>query len=177
MTPRRPVLTGFLVALILLLTLTAHSTRAQSQEKMYTLMIINFAKSIHWPPNGTEGKFVIGVLEYPPLASELKLAAQTSKINGRSLEIRELTSPEESQGCNIIFLPAYKAKWLTRIIQQIPSQPTLIVSNKSEVARNGGAINFVLRDGKLNYEINCNAIEKRGMKVSTSLKTSGIVIQ
>jgi hypothetical protein len=165
------------VALFTLSSLLPNALFAQSQEKVYSLMILNFAKTINWPTTGTEGKFIIGVLEYPPLAAELRATAQTSRINGKMIEIRELTSPEESRGCQILFLPAYKAKWLPRIIESIPVQPTLIVSNKSDVARNGGGINFTLVNGKLNYEINCKAIEKRGMKISTVLKSNGIIIQ
>jgi hypothetical protein len=165
------------VTLFTVLTFISGPLMAQSQEKIYSLMILNFAKTINWPVTGTESKFIIGVLEYPPLVSELKMTSQNTKINGKLVEIRELTSPEESKGCQIVFLPAYKAKWLSRIIQHIPVQPTLIVSNKSDVARNGGGINFALVDGKLNFEINCKAIEKRGMKVSAALKSNGILIQ
>jgi hypothetical protein len=130
------------VSLFTLINLLPGSLAAQSQEKIYSLMILNFAKSINWPTNGTESKFIIGVLEYPPPVTELKATAQTARINGKLVEIRELASPEESKGCQIVFLPAYKAKWLPRIIENIPVQPTLIISNKSDVARNGGGINL-----------------------------------
>jgi hypothetical protein len=165
------------VSLVYALCLVPGCLAAQSQEKIYSLMILNFARTINWPTTGTEAKFIIGVLEYPPLVSELKATTQATRINGKTIEIRELSSPEESKGCQIVFLPAYKGKWLPRILQNVPFQPTLIVSNKSDVARSGGGINFTLVDGKLNYEINCKAIEKRGMKISTSLKSNGIVVQ
>ena len=139
-------------------------------------MILNFAKTIYWPLSPNENKFIIGVLEYPPLVTELRQSMTTLKINGRSLIIRELASPEEAMGCNIVFLPAYKGKLLSKLVVVLDKQPTLIVSNKPGIARNGGGINFVLINGKLNYEINCAAIEKRGMKVSTAIKSTGIIV-
>jgi hypothetical protein len=166
-----------LLVTLFTLSLLPGSLAAQSQEKIYSLMILSFAKTIKWPTIGTENKFIIGVLEYPPLVTELKATAQNIRINGKIVEIRELASPEESKGCQILFLPAYKAKWLPRIIESIPVQPTLIVSNKADVARNGGGINFTLENGKLNYEINCRAIEKRGMKISAALRSNGTLIQ
>jgi hypothetical protein len=53
----------------------------------------------------------------------------------------------------------------------------LIVSNKADVARKGGGISFILINGKLSYEINVKAIEKRGMKVSSALKSSATIVQ
>lgn len=168
----------FAVIVLVLINFLPGTLTAQSQEKIYSLMILNFAKTINWPTTGTETKFIIGVVEYPPLVAELKATVQSStRINGKTVEIRELVSPEEARGCQILFLPAYKAKWLPRIIQNIPVQPTLIVSNKSDVARSGGGINFTLTNGKLNYEINCKAIEKRGMKISAALKSTGTIVQ
>jgi len=139
-------------------------------------MLLNFARNIHWPlPNS--GHFVIGVLEYPPLVEELKSVTRTVKINGRNVQVKPLTNPADVKGCQIVFLPAYKARWLASVLKTIPNEATLIVSNKAGMARNGGAINFILLEGKLNYEINCNAIEKRGLKVSNALKSAGILVQ
>lgn len=149
---------------------------AQSQEKIYALMLLNFARNIDWPATNS-GHFVIGVLEYLPLVEELKSVTRTVKINGRTLNVKPLTNPFDVKGCQIVFLPAYKARWLTPVLETIPSEATLIVSNKAGLARNGSAINFILLEGKLNYEINCDAIEKRGLKVGKALKTTGILIE
>jgi hypothetical protein len=156
--------------------LSHHVLPAQSQERIYSLMLLNFAKTINWPSPG-ENKFVIGILEYPPLVTELKAACQNSANSGRTFEIREVTDPQRASGCHILFLPAYKAKALPLIIEQIPTAPTLIVSNKADVARKGGGISFILINGKLSYEINVKAIEKRGMKVSSALKSSATIVQ
>jgi hypothetical protein len=162
---------------IILAFFSTFTAAAQSQEKIYSLLILNFAKGIHWPaPGGHHDAFVIGVVDYPPLVAELTAVTEKTKINGKRMIVKPVSDLKESPGCHILFLPAYKAKLLPAVIAQIPTHPTLIVCNKSDAARKGAGINFLLLDGKLNYEINCVEIEKRGMKVSSTLKSAGRIV-
>jgi hypothetical protein len=164
------------IAVTLFFSLAVVSTEAQSQEKVYSIMIMNFAKGMKWPSQSSKGNFVIGVLEYPPLVTELESRAQTFKIGNRKVEIREFDSPADVNGCHILFLPAYKAKRLPDVLVRIGNSPTVVVTNKMDYARKGAGINFVLVDGKLKFEINSKSIEKLGVKVSSDLKGMGIVV-
>jgi len=150
---------------------------AQSQEKVYTLLMLNFARGIQWPDASQNDNFVIGVFEYPPLASELNNAASTTKIGNRKIVVKEFTRADDIQDCHILFVPAYKARSLDAVLNKVGSDPTLIVTNKSDLAKKGSGVNFILVEGKLRYEINCKSIEKRGMKISANVKGMGIVVE
>jgi hypothetical protein len=51
--------------------LFSFSAHAQSQEKVYSTLILNVAKGIQWPQGHAEKELVIGVVEYAPLQDEL----------------------------------------------------------------------------------------------------------
>jgi hypothetical protein len=150
--------------------------QAQSQEKVYSHLILNLSRGILWPSAASSGNFVIGVLEYGPLASELATAVGVLKIGSRKVEIKELASVDDVKECNVLFIPAYKAKALTGVLTRLGTYPTLIITNKMDMAKKGSGVNFLLVDGKLKYEINCKSIEERGMKISASIKGMGIVV-
>jgi hypothetical protein len=162
--------------LVIILALSNHLALAQSQEKVYASLILNFTKGIVWPENSQTSAFVVGIYEYPPLAAELKNLSETFRANGKKIVIREVSRMDEIEACNVLFIPAYKAKLLPSILNKFPATPTLIVTNKADAAKLGSGVNFVLVDGKLKYEINCKAIEKRGMKISANVKGLGIVL-
>jgi hypothetical protein len=166
-----------LILLMCVFPVNALYDNTQSQEKVYTLLMMNFAKGIQWPNASQQGNFVIGVFEYPPLAAELTNAAGSTKIGNRKIEVKEFTRAEDVSSCHILFIPAYKARAFDAILSKIGPQPTLIVTNKMDLARKGSGVNFVLKDGKLRYEINCRSIEKRGMKVSSNVKGMGIIVE
>ena len=66
------------------------NTNGQSQERIYSQLILNLSRGILWPNPPSTEKFVIGVLEYPPLAAELVNAAVTFKIGARKVEVKEI---------------------------------------------------------------------------------------
>jgi hypothetical protein len=165
-----------IVGMLLICVLHPIASASQSQEKIYAHLILNLSRGIVWPDAAGAEKFIIGVLEYAPLASELNTAATTLKIGSRKVEVRELSSIDEVVGCHVLFIPAYKAKGLTGALTKLGSNPTLIITNKMDLAKKGSGVNFLLVDGKLKYEINCKSIEERGMKISASIKGMGIVV-
>src|SRR5688500_16785229 len=169
---KEKLVVAFMAALVMLSNVAA----AQSQEKAYALLMINFIKGIQWPDNAGEDKFVLGVLEYPPLAAELAAAIKSGRA-GRQIEIREFESPGDVSKCHMVFIPAYKAKQLGPLTSKFGNMPTLVVTNKFDLARKGSHINFLIVDGKLRYEINCKSIEKRGMKIASNIKGLGIIVE
>jgi hypothetical protein len=166
----------FILLTLIMFGLPSNDGMAQSQEKNYATLILNFSRGIVWPSGNSEGNFVIGVFEYPPLATELILATSNIKINNRKIVVKEFNSIDEVQGCNILFVPAFKAKALTNILTEVGSEPVLIVTNKFDLARRGSGVNFTLVDGKLKYEINSKSIEARGLKISAGIKGMGIEV-
>jgi hypothetical protein len=163
--------------LMVFLMLYPSYVRPQSQEKIYSALMLNFARGIQWPDARTSGSFVIGVLEYPPLAAELNATTASVKVGNRKIEVKEFARPEEVGECHMLFIPAYKARTLPDVLNKVGTQATLIITNKMDYAREGSGVNFLLVEGKLRYEINCRSIESRGMKISANVKGMGIIVE
>lgn len=147
----------------------------QSQEKIYSVTMLNFARGMEWP-RSSQDHFIIGVLGYPPLAAELKLTASNAKVGNRKILVREYASADEIKACDMLFIPAFKSRSFDNVLERIKDEPILIVSNKTDFARKGAGINLLLLEGKLKYEINSGSIEKRGIKISSNVKKFGIEI-
>lgn len=176
---RRPITLKKLIVITLLAvtTLAEYNAQAQSQEKVYSTLILSFLKGVQWPATASNENFIVGVLEYPPLAAELNTTSASTKIGSKTIKVKEFTNADEVGGCHILFIPAYKAKLLSTVLAKIGSGPTLIITNKIDMTKKGSNVNFVLVDGKLRYEMNTASIEKRGMKISANLKGMGILVQ
>jgi len=148
----------------------------QSQEKEYAIIMLNFARGIQWP-DASSKKFTIGVLNYPPLVAELNQVFTAAKLGNKKIEILEYSSTDDIDHCEMLFVPAFKSRSFEAILTKVGSKPILILTNKADMARKGSGVNFIFSEGKLNYEINCRTIEKRGLKIPASIKGSGIVIE
>lgn len=169
--PKSYLLLPFLFVFIFSLT----QAYSQSQDKAYALMINNFTKNIQWPTNSS-ASFVIGVLAYQPLAQELKAATAQRKVGNKDIVIKEITSIDDAADCQMIFIPAFKSKTLLAAQTKYKKSPLLIITNKPGLAQQGSGINFILKDGKVQFEINATSIEAHGLKVSGTLKGLGILV-
>ena len=99
------------------------------------------------------------------------------KVGNRKISVKEFFAADEVSNCQILFIPAFKARLLQPILEKLGLQPILIITNKPDSALKGSGVNLILVEGKLRYEINCKSIEKRGMKISANVKGMGIVVE
>jgi hypothetical protein len=153
------------------------NTSAQSQEKIYAVMLLNFARGIQWPQHVVADHFTIGVFQYPPLHTELNQVMANIKIDNKPVKIIDLSSTTEIPKCQVIFIPAFKSKVLIKALADYDTQSILFITNAIGSAKKGSGINFILSDGKLKYEINSVSIERRGLKISSTVRRLGVEVE
>lgn len=161
---------------ILSLFLSVGLTSAQD-DMFKALFIYNFTKDIQWPDTYAQGDFVIGVMGASPIVEELEKIALKKKVGVQTMVIKKLNTTADIGKCNIVFLPAAKSSMLSSVITAVKGKPTLIISDKPGLAKEGAGINFVMVDGKQKFEINTTAITSSGLKITTFLINLGIKVQ
>ena len=64
-----------------------------------------------------------------------------------------------------------------RVIAKVKGKSTLVVTDKSGMAKQGASINFVSIDNKQKFELNKSNLAKMDLKVSSSLVQLAIVVE
>lgn len=149
---------------------------AQTQDKVLTVFVLNFAKYTQWPETMTNGNFVIGVSGTTTVAEELRLVSGSKAIGNQKIQVKEIRTSKDYFGCHLVFIADDQSSAVPDVVSKLSAEPTLIVTERSGLAKKGGGISFLQADGKLRFEINRSAIEKKGLKVSSSLINLGNVV-
>ena len=167
-----------LINSFLLLLLVINCTEiVQAQEaKIKTLFIYNFVRHIEWPTEYRKGDFIIGILGSSAITAPLQQLSKTKRIGSQPIVVKRINSANEIKKCNVLYLPRSKNKELPAILSKLKSKSTLVITERSGQAKRGAAISFVLRDGKLKFEISKKNILAHKMKVSGSLLKLGIQV-
>lgn len=163
------ILVGFLL-------LSSQPGASQSQEKIYAVMMLNFAKGMQWPAAYSKGDVVIGVFGYPPLVAEMRSTLSKVRINNRTVRVKEYSSIDEIESVHMLFVPAFKARSFESIVNKVTGSPTLLITNKPGYARKGAGVNFLFLNGTVKYELNASSVESRGTRVSSNVKGLGIIV-
>jgi len=163
----------FVIIILSLLAFDSYSQYARLQSGY----IYNFCKYIEWEEAYQTGDFIIGVIGDSPIIPELRKLASAKKINNQKIVIREYANANEILQCHIIFIPKDKSNNIKEIKNKVSSFCTLLISEKKGLAKAGSAINFVIIDGKLKFELNKSNATKYGIKVSSTLESLAIIVK
>jgi len=167
-----------LLAMLVLRGLYSGNCHAQETDyKAYTLFIYNFMKYVEWPEAQSKGDFVLAVMGDSPITKELQTLASTKKLKGRNIVIKKVDTPEQAEGCQLLFVPNSKSNMVKTLKDQTKDKPILIVGEREGLAKKGAGLSFVtLDDDELKFDINKKEIEQHQLKISSSLLSLGIVV-
>ena len=163
---------------VLCQALHVHAARP-SEYEVKAVFLYNFAKFVEWPEKAlpdTATSLIIGILGDDPF-DDAFASIQDKQVKGRRLVIRRFTEFKDLQSCHILFVSTSEQKHLSQIIEHLDGSSTLMVSEIAHFTQNGGMINFILQENKVRFEINVDAAEQVGLKLSAKLLKLARIVQ
>jgi len=160
--------------------LMASAQTSMSEYQLKALFLCNFVKYVDWPSGamqGTTGPIVIGVLGEDNFSSNLKQAVEGKTVNGRQIVIKHLSDDEDLGGCAILFISSSENSRLSAILGKTSTLPILTVGEDGAFLQKGGIINFVLKEGKIQLEINLQLAQKVKLQISSKLLSVATVVK
>src|SRR5881394_957037 len=167
---------------LLILILTAMWPARAQPSKEYEVkaaFLFNFAQFVEWPPAAfadANSPILIGVLGDDPFGPVLDQTVQGETINHRKLIILRSQQAADLRNCHLVFISKSEKSRLTDIFDSLGSASVLTVSETENFARRGGIINFFLDGNKIRFEINADAAQRKGIKISSQLLKLGKVV-
>jgi hypothetical protein len=138
--------------------------------KAQTLFIYNFSRMIEWPANVRTGNFIIGILGNSEVASELENYTKGKKVGTQEIQIIRYKTPSEIQICHILFVTFARTKQVPEVVSAISGKSTLLIAEKAGALDEGAAINFVILQDKMKFELKPDNATKYGIKLSSRLQ-------
>jgi hypothetical protein len=146
---------------------------ANVEYKVKATFLAGFSQFVEWPKEAlgpTDAPIVIGVLGEDPFGDFLEQAAARKTANGRAIQIKRFQDPAKAAaGSHILFISTSEKNRLPKIFQELKDKPILTVSEMPAFVREGGMIRFVLRDERVQLEINPQTAESCKLRISSKL--------
>ena len=147
---------------------------------MKAAFLERFTRFIDWPagesPDSTE-TFVLGVVGENPFGETLDELPALTTIKGRPLEIRYYESAEEVDDCHLLFVARTESTSLPAIVRKSREEKILTVGDGEGFARRGTMLNFVLAGEYVRFEINREAAESAGFRISSRLLKLAVIVE
>ena len=140
-----------------------------SEYELKAAFLFNFAKFIDWPPNALENATGVSVcvLGDDPFGDLLDRTLAGKSVHERPLVVRRHDTLGDTGGCHILFVSAAEERRLARVAP--PEAPVLTVGETDGFVQRGGIIAFAMDDKRLRFEINADAADRAGLRISSQL--------
>ena len=169
---RRALIAAILPALAAVFTGPGTASASDDPDveiRVKVAFIYNFARFIEWPARSGPGSVHIAILGHGDLASPLEEAIRGKTANGRSIEVSRIGGVAEADNCEILLIERSESRHVKEIVQAVAGKPVLTVCDGGNCFRDGAMIAFQIAEESVRFQINQEAAERTGLKISSQL--------
>jgi hypothetical protein len=147
------------------------SPAGPSEYQVKAAFLFNFIKFVDWPaaqlPAGAP--VTICVLGDDPFGTDLDETVEGRVVNGRRLLVRRLERARDAEPCHVLFIAGSEEARLAAVLDAVKATSILTIGDMDAFAAKGGMIQLTLSDKKVRFEINREAAERAGVRISSQL--------
>ncbi len=162
-------------SLVLMMLLLCHVGKVMGQasiEAAQSIFIYNFTRLIEWP--NKDGDFVIGVLGSGSLVGELSKTTAGKTVGMQKIVVKKIRDISEINKLNVLFVSNGNSGKMNEIVAKVGNSHTLIITERKGMLDAGAAINFILNDDRLKFELRSSNASKHGLRVLSKLESMAI---
>lgn len=163
------------IILVLSMAIKVTSADAQQQKlgeyEVKAAFMYNFLKFIEWPDNAFSDYHTsinLCVLGNDPFGSTLD-SVQGETIKNKQIIVKHYNDARGLEKCHILFISRSGEEHLTQILKTLKGLNILTVSDTKGFAQQGVVINFYIEENRVRFEINQDAVNRSGLKISSKL--------
>jgi hypothetical protein len=141
--------------------------QVNSEHQLKAAFLVNFLKYIEWPASSAS-TVTICLFGRDTLGPYLT-AYEGRQIGGRELRVRRINGPDQLNDCQLMFVPETEEARFGAVLRWVDNLPVLTVSDADVFARQGGAIALMRADGRLQFDINVDVLNRAGLKPQSQM--------
>lgn len=150
----------------------AESDSPSLEHRVKAAFLYKIAGYVEWPGAAfaqPDTPITIGVVGADAIAAELSEVVAGRVLHKRPLEVRRLKPGELPDRLHILFVGRAENALLNQLVAKARERPILIVTETDGALARGSAINFVVADRRVRFEVSLPAAERGGIKLSSRL--------
>ncbi len=152
---------------------------AASERSVKAAYIYRFLNYVEWPSTilAPTDPLIIGVLGADDVASELEQVIRNRTGDERPIAVRRFGPNDTWSGVHVLFVGHDMAARVQQVIKALHDRSVLTISDAEGAAERGFVIGFVPVDARLRFEVNADAAERSGLKLSSRLLTVALRVR
>ena len=150
----------------------AGEQESAGEYELKAAMLFNVIRFVEWPPaaySDLRAPTVLCILGWDPFGTSLTSLVSGKIVDGRPVQIRHLKDVDGFLACHVLYISSSERKSVVQILANLKGSSILTVGEMGQFAARGGMVQFALYEKRVLLEINLDAANRAGVKISSRL--------
>jgi hypothetical protein len=149
----------------------------EPEDQLKAAVVLSFLRYGEWPqPLANNAPIQVGVWGRASFTDALRGALEGKSVNDHPIRILALKSPLDCPGCQAIYFASDRGEEIQAALEGLRLAHALSIGESKDFLRWGGAVNLLVVDGRMGFEVNLEALERSGVTISSRLLRFGQVL-
>jgi hypothetical protein len=166
------ILETLLICAVGMLSMPALSQNAvrYSEDTVKAVFLYRFTGFIDWPQSAmSASEFRIAILDSDGVADALGRLLAGRSIQDKPAHVYKIKRAQDLGAADMVYVGSDRAEDLATVITLVADRPILIVSSEIGGLEHGSAVNFLLVDQHVRFEVSLAAASRAGLKISSDM--------
>jgi hypothetical protein len=148
-----------------------HAQPDLPEYKLKAAFLSKFPQFVEWPAEmwRTRTRLEICVARPNPFSSTLTDLVSGESLGGHPFAVRDVDSDEPLAPCQVLFIAGPATSTSRTMLRRTAGQPVLTVGDRPDFLNDGGVIALQVVDGRVRFDVNAEAAERNGLRLSSQL--------
>jgi hypothetical protein len=148
----------------------AAGAEPHSEDSVKAAYLYRFAGYVDWKDKIPAGApFTIAVFGAPGVAGELRRLLPGHLVANRVVQVREVTGPQDLGTPQLLYAGPGRARAMRALRAAGGGAAMLTVTDEDDGLNTGSAVNFLLIDHRVRFEVSLTSADRLGLKISSEL--------
>lgn len=149
-----------------------------SEESVKAAFVFRFVGYVRWPRESLPpDRFVIAVLGADDIAMNLQSQLGGRLLQDRPVQVRRISGIGEAAGSQVLYVGKARRGNLRALLSPLAGRNMLIVTDEDAGLAAGSAINLMVVDQHVRFEISMAAARRAGLDISSDLLALAVRVQ
>jgi hypothetical protein len=132
--------------------------------------LYNFAKFITWPADKNDkGTLNVCIIGEDPFGGALDMMMRDKMVRGLRVAVARHRKTEDLAACHIVFVGQSDGAQFRQTLQFASRYNFLTVGETDGFVENGGMIGFIVKEGRVQFEVNLESTKRGNLQMSSKL--------
>jgi hypothetical protein len=148
----------------------AENAERYSEDAVKAVFLYRFTGFIDWPRSTqSASEFRIAILDSEGVAEALGRLLAGRSIKDKPAHVYKIKRAQDLGAADMVYVGADRAEDLAAVTALVADRPILIVSSTTGGLEHGSAVNFLLVDQHVRFEVSLAAASRAGLRISSDM--------